>query len=62
MSCGKVTFCFMKVAVKDHGVEHVASSTGEGYEGMIATFALGNFAVVVGSRDWVPILTTPAAQ
>ena len=40
---------FVEGAVAEHGVEHVASSPGEGDEGLVVTFPLGDFPVVVGA-------------
>ena len=53
LSSSKSMFGFVKRSVAEHCVEDVASASGEGYEGLVVAFALGDLAVVVGSRDWV---------
>ena len=46
-------FGFVKRSVAEHCEQDVASASGEGYEGLVVASALGDLAVVVGSRDRV---------
>ena len=49
LSCSELMVCLIDVAVAEYGVEDVAASSSERDEGSIVTFALGDFAVVVGA-------------
>lgn len=40
-------------AVSEHGVQDRESAVGEGDDGLVVSFALGSFAVVVGAADRV---------
>ena len=44
---------FVERSVTEHGEEDVASASGEGDEGLVVAFALGDLAVVVGPGDGV---------
>ena len=49
LSSSKLVLGFVECAVAEHGVEDVAASAGEGDEGLVMAFALGDLAVVVGA-------------
>lgn len=49
LSSGELMVSLIKGAVAEHGVENVATSSGEGDEGLVVAFAWGDFAVVVGA-------------
>lgn len=49
LSRGELVVGLVEGAVAEHGVEDVAASAGEGDEGLVVAFALGDFAVVVGA-------------
>ena len=53
MSSGELMVGLVEGSVAEHGEEDVAPASGEGDEGLVVAFALGNFAVVVGARDGV---------
>ena len=40
-------------AVAEHGVEDVDAASGQGDEGLVVSFALGDLAVLVGAGDGV---------
>ena len=46
-------FSFVKRSVAEYCEQDVASASGEGYEGLVVAFALGDLAVVVGAGDRV---------
>ena len=53
LSSGQGVFGLVESAVAEHRVEDVATASGEGDEGLVVTFSLGDFAVVVGPGDGV---------
>ena len=53
LSSGELMVGLVEGAVAEHGEEDVAPAPGEGDEGLVVAFALGDFAVVVGPGDGV---------
>jgi hypothetical protein len=49
LSSGELVVWLVQGAVAEHGVEHVATASGEGDEGLVMAFALSDFPVVVGA-------------
>jgi hypothetical protein len=50
---GELMVGLVEGAVAEHGVEDVAAPSGEGDEGLVVAFALGDLAVVVGAGERV---------
>ncbi len=43
----------VKRPVSEHREENVTASPGERDEGLVVSFSLRDFPVIVGARDWV---------